>query len=207
MKIIDISPLVSESIGVWPSDTPFSREVLMSTDKGDNIGLSKVTTTLHLGAHADAPNHYAPGSEGVAERSLHYYYGPCQVITVTTKRGERIALSDLTTQDIVAPRVIFKTGSFPDANNWNDDFCSLSVELVEFLVKENVILVGIDTPSIDPIESKDLPAHQCIHKNNMAILEGLVLNEVKDGAYTLSALPLKLKDADASPVRAVLILA
>jgi len=197
--------VISEKIGVWPGDTSYSREVLMDTDKGDHLGLSKITSTLHLGAHTDAPNHYMPESQGMSERSLHYYYGPCQVITASTKKGERIALSDLANQEIRAPRVIIKTGSFPDPDRWNHDFCSLSVELVEFLADKNVLLIGIDTPSVDPINSKDLPAHKAIHKFNMAILEGVVLSAVSDGIYTLSALPLNLKDADASPVRAVLI--
>ena len=177
----------------------------MDTDKGDHLGLSKITTTLHIGAHTDAPNHYAPKSEGISERSLHYYLGPCQVIAVDTKRGERIKPEDLKDQSIRAPRVLFKTGSFPDPEKWNDDFCSLSKELIELLHQQNVILVGIDTPSVDPIDSKDLPSHKTIHGKNMAILEGVVLDEVEEGLYSLVALPLKMRNADASPVRAILI--
>lgn len=205
MKIIDISPEVSESIGVWPGDTPFRRHVLMDTDNGDHLGLSKIETTLHLGAHADAPNHYGAQSPGISERSLHYYYGPCQVIQVSTAKGERIQWEDLSTSDIQAPRVLLKTNSFPDPNHWNNDFCALSEELVVQLTKLNVLLVGIDTPSVDLFECKDLKAHKQILRSNMAILEGLVLNDVDEGLYQLVALPLKLKHADASPVRAVLI--
>lgn len=205
MKIFDISPLISEAIGVWPGDTPFQREVILDVDGGDPIGLSKVTSTLHLGAHVDAPNHYVPKAEGIGERSLHYYYGPCQVVDASTPSGERVRVSHLRDQKIKAPRVLIRTGSFPDPENWNSDFCSLSVELIEFLAKQNVLLVGIDTPSIDPQESKDLPSHKAIASYNMAILEGIVLTDIEDGLYTLSALPLNLKKADASPVRAVLI--
>ena len=67
-----------------------------------------------------------------------------------------------------------------------------------------MITIGIDTPSVDPGSSQTLEAHQSIAKNNMAILEGLDLSAVTEGLYELIALPLKLKGADASPVRAVL---
>lgn len=127
------------------------------------------------------------------------------MISCSTAQGERIAVDDLLTKDIEAPRVLLQTGSYPDPNHWNNNFCSLSVELVDYLAAQSVLLVGIDTPSIDPFESKKLEAHTQIFKHNMAILEGIVLKNVNSGLYTLSALPLKLKGADASPVRAVLI--
>lgn len=205
MKIIDISPEISQEIAVWPGDTPYQREVLMDTDHGDHLGLSKIVSTLHLGAHADAPNHYAPQSQGISERSLNYYYGSCQVINCRTAKGESIQVEDLATQEIFSPRVLLKTGSFPNSNQWDENFCSLSVGLVEFLADKNVLLVGIDTPSVDPFSSKTLEAHKKIHSFNMAILEGLDLAQVEEGKYVLCALPLKLKGADASPVRAVLI--
>lgn len=204
MKIFDISPEISEQISVWPGDTSFQREVFLDTDKGDHIGLSKITSTLHLGAHVDAPNHYVAGGKGISERSLHYYLGPCQVITCSTEKGKRILPEDLKTQELLAPRILLKTGSFPDPKKWNNDFCSLSEELVEMMASKNILLIGIDTPSVDPFESKKLEAHNKIAKFNMAVLEGIVLNDVNDGLYELHALPLKIKDGDASPVRAVL---
>ena len=202
MNIIDISPEISEETAVWPGDTSYKREVLMDVNQGDSFGLSKITSTLHLGAHTDAPNHYGVG-EGISQRSLNYYFGPCQVVSVSIPGGESVIINNL--PEIKAPRVLFKTKSFPDPKNWNNDFCSLSPELIDYLAQKNVLLVGIDTPSIDPFWSKDLKAHSRIEKYNMAILEGIVLDEVKEGLYTLSALPLKLRGADASPVRAILI--
>ena len=204
MDIIDISPEISSHLSVWPEDTPFTREVFLDTDKGDHIGLSKITTTLHLGAHTDAPNHYIAGGKGISERSLHYYLGPCQVISCSTIKGNRILPKDLATKDFLAPRILLKTLSFPDPNQWNSDFCSLSEELVELMAEKNILLIGIDTPSVDPFESKKLEAHNKIANFNMAVLEGIVLKDVKDDLYTLHALPLKIKDGDASPVRAIL---
>ena len=82
---------------------------------------------------------------------------------------------------------------------------ALSEDLVDKLAENNVLLVGIDTPSVDLFDCKELKAHNKIHKYNMAILEGVVLEHVEDGLYTLCSFPLKIKDGDASPVRAVLL--
>ena len=119
-------------------------------------------------------------------------------------RGERIRQSHLTAP-VQAPRILFRTGTYPNPNQFNPDFASLSPSLIEWLAQEGVRLVGIDTPSIDPAESKDLPSHAMVAAHNLAILEGIVLDHVEDGVYTLIALPLSLMGADASPVRAVLL--
>ena len=107
--------------------------------------------------------------------------------------------------DIKAPRVLFRTDSFSKPDQWNDDFNSLSPELIDWLSSLGVRLVGIDTPSVDPSDSKDLPSHQALYRNDMAVLEGILLSEVPDGLYNLIALPLRIKGADASPVRAILL--
>ncbi|MBT3984355.1 MAG: hypothetical protein HOE90_23570 [Bacteriovoracaceae bacterium] len=202
---IDITPVISESMGVFPGDCSFSRDVVLSFEKGDNLVLSSIKATAHLGAHTDAPNHYHPDGVSIEKRSLNYYMGPCQVIEVPTAKGQRIELSDFEDQKIVARRVLFKTNSYVDPNNWSDDFCSLSVSVIEYLNQHKVRLVGIDTPSVDPCDSKDLPAHHAIYKNDMAILEGVVLTDVVPGIYTLLALPLAISGGDASPVRAILL--
>ncbi len=204
MEIIDISPLINSNLAVFPGDTPFQEDFLMSTDRGQHMTLSKITTTVHLGAHTDAPNHYAAKSESIEVRSLDYYLGKAQVIEVQIPRGKRIRIVDLKGQKILAPRVLFKTLSFPNPYEWNDDFNSLSEELVQYLADQNVKLVGLDTPSIDLAQDSILESHLCVHRNNMAILEGIVLEHVPVGIYELIALPLKIEKADASPVRAVL---
>lgn len=200
--LIDISPIISEKIAVFPGDQKFEHTVLMSFEEGHHLKLSNLKSTVHLGAHTDAPNHYSSSGCDMAERNLDYYIGPCQVISVTHKVGT-IELSDLNVE-VTAPRVLFRTLSFPNPNEWNDDFSSVSHQLIDHLANHGVKLIGIDTPSIDPATSKTLDAHQSIARNDMAILEGIVLDHVEDGIYELIALPLKIKDADASPVRAVL---
>ena len=202
-ELIDISPLISPRIGVWPGDTPFSQNFLCRIDEGSNIDLSSVTTTMHLGAHADAPSHYANDGVGIEQRSLSLYYGLCQVIHVQIEQGARIMPSDVVVE-IVAPRVLFCTGSFPNPDQFTTNFCSLSPELVHELADQGVVLLGIDTPSVDPCSSKELESHQAISERDLAILEGLVLEHVMPGVYRLMAFPLRIEGADATPVRAVL---
>ena len=204
IRIYDISPEISEQTAVFPGDCSFERKVSLDFAKGDNLVLSSIQTTVHIGAHTDAPNHYHRDGAGIEARNLSYYLGPCQVVSVKLPRSERILPADIANVEITARRVLFKTQSFPNPNHWNADFNSLSAELIEVLATKGVFLVGIDTPSIDPCEDKVLESHNAVFKNGMAILEGVVLDGVPDGLYNLAALPLKIKGADASPVRAVL---
>lgn len=206
--IYDISPALSERLGVWPGDTPLSREVLCEIARGDAITLSSLRATVHLGAHVDAPSHYGAGAATIDERPIDLYLGPCQVVRVEAPRGACIR-PEMTAPRIAlppnaAPRVLFATGTFPNPDAFNEDFASLTPELIDWLHERGVRLVGIDTPSVDPFTSKDLPAHRACLRHDMAILEGLVLDGVPEGVYELIALPLKLVGFDASPVRAVL---
>ncbi|HLN29493.1 MAG TPA: cyclase family protein [Gemmataceae bacterium] len=201
--IYDISPALSERLKVWPGDTPPKRRILFDMTRGDNITLSSLDATVHLGAHADAPSHYGLGAPAIHERSLDYYLGPCQVIKVSVPRGVCITPKLLSMQ-IGAERVLLATNTYPDPERFNEDFASLTPELVEMLHSRGVKLIGIDTPSVDPFSSKELPAHRMFLKCDMAILEGIVLKNVPPGMYELIALPLKLVDFDASPVRAIL---
>lgn len=201
--LYDITPPISPRLCVWPGDTPPSREVLLDMHRGDNLTLSTLRATVHLGAHADAPRHYGRDAASIESRPLEFYLGRCQVMHVRVARGARVGVSDLRSQ-VNAPRVLLATGTFPDPESWNRDFAALEPALVDALHARGVRLIGIDTPSVDLMDSKDLPAHQRFLANDMAILEGLVLHEVPDGEYELIALPLPLAGFDASPVRAVL---
>jgi arylformamidase len=206
-KIIDISPLISSRLAVFPGDTPFSSQVLLDFEKGDHLNLSSIHTTVHIGAHADAPSHYSKKGVGIHERSLNFYIGGCQVIDVNLQPRERIFPRHIENIKILQKRILFKTKSFSNPEKWIDDFNSCSAELIEYLADCGVILIGIDTPSVDPADSKGLESHQKIFDCDMAILEGLVLDHVIAGSdYTLVALPLKIENAEASPVRAVLVL-
>lgn len=199
----DITPPITPKLAVWPGDTLLSREVLNDMARGDNITLSTLRATTHLGAHADGPNHYGKDAPAIDKRSLDYYLGRCQVIRVNVARATRIT-SAMLPGEVTTSRVLFATGTYPNSQNWNTDFAALSVDLIDFLHERGVITVGIDTPSVDLFESKDLSAHKAMLRHDMSILEGLVLKDVPEGIYELIALPLRLVGFDASPVRAVL---
>ncbi|MEO7994054.1 MAG: cyclase family protein [bacterium] len=204
--LLDISPRIHPGIAVWPGDTPFTRVVNLAIASGANIDLSEIHGTVHLGAHTDAPSHYVAGGVAIDARPLDYYIGECLVVAVTVARGARIMPADLP-QDFplhLPGRILFHTGTYPDPDVFNRDFASLSPELIALCHDRGAVLMGIDTPSIDPEDSKDLPSHAAIAARDMAILEGVVLEHVTPGRYELIALPLKIAGADASPVRAVL---
>ncbi len=204
-RILDISPVVSAKTAVFPGDTPYARAIALDFAQGHNLLLSSITTTVHIGAHCDAPNHYDPSGAAIDARPLDYYLGPCEVVRVKVGRNERITPAHLGGRAPRAPRVLFHTGTFPDPDQWNGDFASLSAPLVEWLAERGVRLVGIDTPSVDPAEDKILESHRAVFARDLAVLEGIVLDHVPEGLYTLVALPLRLAGADASPVRAVLV--
>lgn len=203
-EILDISPEIHPGIAVFPGDTAFRQEFLLSLQKGDGFTLSKIETTVHLGAHTDAPSHYSRDGETMESRPLSLYCGPAEVVEVAVGRGERIGVAHLKGRKFSAPRVLFKTGTFPNPDLWNADFASLSAEVIDHLAGAGVKLVGIDTPSIDLSDDKLLESHQAVSRHGLAVLEGIVLNHVPQGLYELIALPLRIRGADASPVRAVL---
>jgi arylformamidase len=203
-KWIDITPLVNSRIAVFPGDTNFKETFHLQFEKGHNLSLSSIETTMHLGAHTDAPSHYHSQGLSIDKRDLSLYLGLCQVITIPTRKKSRIEISDIKTK-ILAPRVLFRTLSFPDPYQWTNDFMALSTDLIQWLAEQNVRLVGLDTPSVDISDDKELRSHQLIHKLDMAILEGVVLTHVKDGLYDLISLPLNIEGAEATPVRAILL--
>ncbi len=141
--------------------------------------------------------------DDIASRPLDLYLGRCQVVRVRAERGTRVG-SAMVTAPITEPRVLIATGTFPDPARFNPDFAALEPDLVDAWHARGVRLIGIDTPSVDLLASKELPSHRRFLAHDMAILEGLVLTDVPAGIYELIALPLPLAGFDASPVRAVL---
>jgi arylformamidase len=202
-RIYDITPPIDANLQVWPGDSPLCREIVMDMRRGDAITLSTFHGTVHLGAHADAPSHYGLNAPSIEARCLEYYLGPCQVIHLSVSPSALVRSSDLPNR-INAERILLATGTYPDPSRFNRQFAAIDPALVDDLHERGVRLIGVDTPSVDLFESKDLPAHRAFLEHDMAILEGLVLAPVPEGLYELIALPLPLVGFDASPVRAIL---
>jgi arylformamidase len=199
----DISPVLSPAIPVWPGDTPFSAEPTWKIEGGCPVQVSRITMSTHTGAHCDAPSHYDANGESIDSVALHAYLGPCRLIDcvgVSCVQPHHVesALTD------VPPRVLFRTYATAPQDRWDAQFASVSPATIALLARHGVVLIGIDTASLDPQESKTMDAHRAVRANRMAILEGIVLDGVPAGDYELIALPLKLAGMDASPVRAIL---
>ena len=201
----DLSPPITEQLAVWPGDTSATRELLMQLSQGDSVTLSTLRSTVHLGSHADGPNHYAVDGDGVGEQPLEHYLGECRVIHVSAQRGKRYGMEAISEgTPIDAPRILLSTGTYPDPNHFNPDFAAPEASLIRQLAEQGVITIGVDTPSVDLSDSKDLPTHNQCHASGIRILETLQLADVPAGRYELIALPLKLMGFDGSPVRAIL---
>jgi arylformamidase len=200
----DISPPIHPETPVWPGDTPVGIERVWRMEAGSPVNVARITLSPHTGAHADAPLHYDAEGAPIGEVALDTYLGRCRVI-------DCIGAAPAVTPGHVAghladapPRVLLRTYARAPLDAWDPHFCAVAPETVDLLAKSGVRLIGIDTPSLDPQESKTMDAHQRIREHRMAILEGLVLDAIAPGDYELIALPLRLATLDASPVRAVL---
>jgi len=202
MVILDISPLISPRLTVWPGDEPFRVERTMQMAQGDPVNLSTLHSTAHLGAHADAPLHVLRDGDDIASMALEPFIGPCEVIEVALPPASAIGPEHLP-GPLRAPRVLFKTRQ-QTQESFATDFCALSIALVTVLKQQGCVLAGIDTPSMDLFEM-DLDVHRTLLGNGIAILENLDLSHVEPGLYTLVALPLRIEGGDGSPVRAVLV--
>ncbi|MCK6574692.1 arylformamidase [Myxococcota bacterium] len=204
MRLWDISPPLSSATAVWPGDTPFSIEGTWHKGPGCPVNVSRITMSTHTGAHADAPLHYETGGRDAAAVSLQAYLGPCRVIYLSPGRA-RVEASDLDGRvDPASPRLLVRTTPRAVIDRFPATFPTVSPEAIDLLADAGGLLIGVDTPSLDPTDSKTLDAHHAVRRRGLAILEGLVLDDVPEGRYELIALPLRLVGADASPVRAVL---
>lgn len=199
----DISPFISLETPTFPGDTPYSQHWVQRIADGAPVNVSAIAMSPHVGAHADAPLHYGSNAAAVGSLDLDPFLGRCRVIHAID-RGPLVASADLehAIRDL-PPRVLVRTcGAAP--TRWSPAFAAFAPETIAWLAGLGVRLVGIDSPSVDPADSKTLESHRQLLAHDMRVLENLVLDGVEAGDYELIALPLKLRDADASPVRAVL---
>ena len=202
-KLWDISQPLRPGLPVWPGDAPFASRPRWTHGGDSPVNVATIALSTHSGAHADAPLHYDPSGLSIDRVALEPYLGPCRVVDA---RGAGDAIGEKLVQAHWAPgvtRMLFRTfEQFPHAA-WPPHFTAVSREAIHFMAARDVILVGIDSPSLDPETSKTMDAHLALPRS-MRVLEGLVLDHVPPGDYELIALPLPLAGLDASPVRAVL---
>jgi arylformamidase len=203
-RIWDISQKLRPGLPVWPGDTPFAQERVRRMDETTPVNVGRVTMSAHSGAHADAPLHYAADAAGAGALALERYLGPARLVDA---RGCGACVAPRHVERSLAgapPRILIRTyESFPH-DAWRSDFAAIAPETIELLADAGVFLIGVDSPSLDPEQSKTMEAHKAMHRRQMSVLEGLVLDEPPPGDYELIALPLPLAEMDAAPVRAIL---
>jgi len=201
MSLIDISRSISPETAVWPGDRSVEWSWTAQIKEGSAVNVGGYAMSTHAGTHADAPRHIANDGSSVDDLPLSSFVGPAEVVDVTGAdciRPEHV-------RKAAAPRVLFRTSvsSLPDSE-WPEDFPVLVPETVQALAEQNTVLIGVDTPSVDPVDSTDLPAHHALRRHGIVNLENLCLEGVAPGGYRLLALPIRLTGGDAAPVRAVL---
>lgn len=204
LRLWDISPPVHAGSPVFPGDAAYHQQWAATIGPECPVNVSTLTLSPHTGAHADAPLHYDPAGAPIGELDLTPYLGPCRVIHAIDC-GPLVEWRHLAhALDKLPPRVLVRTYDRMPIDQWDPALAAYAPQTIERLADLGVLLVGIDTASVDPAPSKTLDSHQVIRRRGLRVLENLVLDDVPEGDYELIALPLKLSTADASPVRAVL---
>lgn len=200
---IDISHPLSSDIAHWPGDTPFSYETAFTKEQTGSVNIGRITTSLHTGTHVDAPFHFNDEGEKIIDLDIELYIGPARVIDVSGyDHVDAEVLRGFELEGV--ERVLLKTAVPNNPEVFPERISELAADLADYLGSKGVRLLGVDVPSVDPLDSKDMETHHALYRNGIHILENIMLDDVEEGNYELIALPLPIKEADGSPVRAVI---
>ena len=202
-RVRDISrPLAADTAG-WPGDVPFAFALSWQQSTGASVNVGAVSTSVHAGTHCDAPFHTDSGGATVERLPLDAFVGPAWVADVAGAESWQSALEALDFS--AAPRVLIRTGGWPDSRHFPESVPVMEPTLPAWLAARGVVLVGVDVPSVDALDSKALANHYALQAAGIAIVEGLWLDGVTPGRYQFVGLPLPVVGADGSPIRAVLM--
>jgi len=207
-RIIDLSPTISPELPVWPGDPHVTLRHPYHLDHGDAFTLTELTMSAHTGTHVDAPAHYLPAGAGVDALPLAALVGPALVVDT----GDAASITANVLDGLNIPsgttRLLFRTQnsacSLMASPDFHEDFVAIAADGAEWLVGRAIQLVGMDYYSVAPYDALAL-THQHLLRAGVVIVEGLNMMTVAPGEYQFICLPLKLKDADGAPARAILI--
>ncbi|WP_026570636.1 MULTISPECIES: arylformamidase [Sediminibacillus] len=200
---IDITQPLSDKIAHWPGDEPFSYKLTYSKEQTGSVNIGQISSSCHTGTHIDAPYHYDNQGKRVLDIPIDTYIGPAKVVDVSD--AEKIDANILSKFRFDGVERLLLHSSLPNRpERFPESMPLLDPDIGPFLKKRGIKLLGVDMPSVDPVESKELPVHHALYDNDIYILENLMLDHIVSGDYELIALPLALLEADGSPVRAVL---
>jgi arylformamidase len=202
--VIDITRPLSATTATWPGDTPLAIDWTLRLSGGDNVSLSRITLSPHIGTHADAPAHYDMEGPLSGALGLASFLGPARIVDM---RGhEALTLAALKERGAIgSQRVLVRTLDVVRPEEFVSDFPPLAPEAAEAMAGAGLVLFGTDAPSVDPVDSAAMAAHRVLGAAAIPILENLDLSAAEPGDYDLVALPMKLMDAEATPVRALLL--
>ncbi len=205
---IDISLPLSSQLPVWPGDPPLVVERFVFMDQGAAANVSRLSGTVHIGTHIDAPDHFLNDGRTVAQVDLDACLGPAWVLDLTqVAQIDRPAL-EAAWPEATVTRVLLKTRNSQwwaqGHTRFREDYVALLPDAAAFLVAQGVRLVGIDYLSIAPY-ADPTPTHRVLLQAGVVILEGLRLDRAVPGPYTLYCLPLNIPEAEGAPARAVLV--
>ena len=211
MTIFDISRPLFNGLAPWPGDTAFHFDLKWKMTEGASVNVGAVQMGVHNGSHADAPVHFQTNGATIEQMPLEIYLGDAFVVDLTElfshDPAREIQVSDLAAfaaEIAAAGRLLVKTGVWVDAQVFPETIPIIARDVPEWLHERSVKLLGLDVPSVDPIDSKTLDNHHALAAAGVAILESLEFSGVQPGRYHLSAVPLRIAGGDAGPVRAVL---
>jgi len=204
MKIYDISIPLSGDTPVYPGDPPVVLEAALSIKNGDGANVSRISLSTHSGTHVDAPRHMNDRGVSVDHLSLALLNGRALVAeiggtrTIGRKELERLPIKG-------EERLLLKTENslFLNRPGFTEEYTCLTVDGADYLAAIGIKLIGIDYLSIEPFHG-DGSIHRILLEHGVVILEGLYLGEVPRGVYELVCLPLKIRDGDGAPARAIL---
>ena len=207
---IDVTVPLKEGMVIWPGDVVIKIERRRSMERGDAANNSAISLGVHTGTHMDAPKHFIKDGKSIDKLPFETSVGPARVIEIKDKvsiKPEELKMHNIKKGE----RILFKTVNSPrcwQTDAFVNDFVFITRDAAQFLVDAGVILVGVDYLSVgsplDPEKAMRPDTHQILLGSGLYLIEGLNLTAVKAGEYNLICLPLKLMDAEGSPVRAIL---
>ena len=203
MKIYDISREISEDMVIYKNRKEKSPKLSVIRTLKDGANESKLDIFVHTGSHVDAPYHVLENGKKIDEMDLSRFMGNAVVLDFT-KVKDKINKKILLKKNFFADDIVLlKTKILPD-KIFNPDFTYLDESGAKFLVSKKIKAVGIDSLGIERNQPNH-ETHKILLGKNIPIFEGLDLSKVKQGKYFFHGLPLKIKNGDASMVRAVLV--
>ncbi len=208
----DVSVSIHPDLPVWEGDPQVVIRSVASIERGDIANVSRLEIGVHTGTHVDAPVHFLPGRKGVDRLVLDTLVGPAYVVDLSdvvhevNGRDFEVANIPENTRRLLCK--ISNSGLWARLPSVFDrDFVGISSDGAQWLINHRIELVGVDYLGVERFESvgNGAPTHHALLENEMVIVEGLNLSDIPAGDYTLICLPVKIKNSDGAPCRAILI--